>query len=61
MQHHTESAYMTEVPFQPLWAQEAPPPPPIVPYQDLIAGYPCSDLGMLAASTKEYTIRIQLN
>ncbi|XP_061395689.1 protein Fer3-like [Musca vetustissima] len=46
MQHPPESAYMSEVPFQPLWTQDAtaPPPPPIVPYQDLITGFPCSDL-----------------
>ncbi|TDG46851.1 hypothetical protein AWZ03_006735 [Drosophila navojoa] len=37
---------MPGVPFQPLWGQEAPPPPPIVPYQDLIAGFPCSDLSV---------------
>lgn len=48
MQHHPDQpTYMPEMPFQPLWAQEAPPPPPIVPYQDLIAGFPCSDLGKL--------------
>ncbi|XP_013117125.1 protein Fer3 [Stomoxys calcitrans] len=46
MQHPVESAYMTEVPFQPLWAQEAAPPPPMVPYQDLITGFPCSDLAL---------------
>lgn len=45
MQHHTESGYMSEVSFQPLWGQEAPPPPPIVPYQELITGFPCTDLG----------------
>lgn len=45
MQHHTEAGYMPEVPFQPIWSQEAPPPPPIVPYQDLITGFPCTDLG----------------
>lgn len=45
MQHPSEQpTYMPEVPFQPLWGQEAPPPPPIVPYQELIAGFPCSDL-----------------
>ncbi|XP_046810038.1 protein Fer3-like [Lucilia cuprina] len=46
MQHHSESGYMPEVPFQPLWAQEAPPPPPIVPYQELITGFPCKDLAL---------------
>lgn len=46
MQHHPEPSYMPEVPFQPLWGQEAPPPPPIVPYQELIAGFPCTDLGV---------------
>ncbi|XP_065354520.1 protein Fer3 [Calliphora vicina] len=46
MQHHSESGYMPEVPFQPLWAQEAPPPPPIVPYQELITGFPCTDLAL---------------
>ncbi|XP_055856531.1 protein Fer3 [Episyrphus balteatus] len=46
MQHHPESGYMPEVPFTPLWGQEAPPPPPIVPYQELIAGFPCSDLAI---------------
>ncbi|KAH8382203.1 hypothetical protein KR009_002359 [Drosophila setifemur] len=47
MQHPHPSdqpTYMPDVPFQPLWGQEAPPPPPIVPYQDLIAGFPCTDL-----------------
>ncbi|EDW14085.2 protein Fer3 [Drosophila mojavensis] len=48
MQHPSnQPTYMPEVPFQPLWGQEAPPPPPpIVPYQDLIAGFPCSDLSL---------------
>ncbi|XP_068157301.1 protein Fer3 [Drosophila tropicalis] len=44
MQHPSEQpTYMPEVPFQPLWGQEAPP---IVPYQELIAGFPCSDLSL---------------
>jgi len=46
MQHPHPSdqpTYMPDVPFQPLWGQEAPPPP-IVPYQELIAGFPCTDL-----------------
>ncbi|XP_030374772.1 protein Fer3 [Scaptodrosophila lebanonensis] len=46
MQHPNEPTYMPEVPFQPLWGQEAPPPPPIVPYQELIAGFPCTDLSL---------------
>ncbi|SPP88436.1 protein Fer3 [Drosophila guanche] len=49
MQHPHPSdqpTYMPEVPFQPLWGQEAPPPPPIVPYQELIAGFPCTDLSL---------------
>ncbi|XP_036321807.1 protein Fer3 [Rhagoletis pomonella] len=46
MQHHPDPTYMPEVPFQPLWGQEAPPPPPIVPYQELIAGFPCTDLAL---------------
>lgn len=51
MQHPAETAYMAEVSFQPLWTPEtAPPPPPIVPYQDLITGFPCSDLGKLKES-----------
>ncbi|KAH8247525.1 protein Fer3 [Drosophila serrata] len=41
-----QPTYMPEVPFQPLWGQEAPPPPPIVPYQELIAGFPCTDLSL---------------
>lgn len=51
MQHHPESSYMPEVPFNPLWGQEAPPPP-IVPYQDLIAGFPCSELGKIYYNNK---------
>ncbi|KAH8403434.1 hypothetical protein KR215_005040, partial [Drosophila sulfurigaster] len=47
MQHPSDQpTYMPDVPFQPLWSQEAPPPPPIVPYQELIAGFPCSDLSL---------------
>ncbi|EDW42568.1 GM26078 [Drosophila sechellia] len=48
MQHPHPSdqpTYMPDVPFQPLWGQEAPPPP-IVPYQELIAGFPCTDLSL---------------
>ncbi|XP_033245861.1 protein Fer3 [Drosophila miranda] len=49
MQHPHPSdqpTYMPDVPFQPLWGQEAPPPPPIVPYQELIAGFPCTELSL---------------
>lgn len=47
MQHPSDSSpYMTEIPFQPLWAPETQPPhPPIMPYPDLITGFPCPDLG----------------
>ncbi|XP_013117126.1 protein Fer3 [Stomoxys calcitrans] len=46
MQHHPVSGYMAELPYQPLWAQDAPPPPSMVPYQNLIAGFPCSELAL---------------
>lgn len=46
MQHHPVPSYMAELPYQHLWsAQDGPPPPPMVPYQDLISGFPCSELG----------------
>ncbi|KAH8318861.1 hypothetical protein KR074_008352 [Drosophila pseudoananassae] len=57
MQHPHPSdqpTYMPEVPFQPLWGQEAPPPPPIVPYQELIAGFPCTDLCEYPKSEKSW-------
>lgn len=59
MQHHShseQSAYMPEVPFQPLWAQEAPPPPPIMPYPELITGFPCTDLGKNQNRSKKESI-----
>lgn len=40
---HPEPGYIPEVPFTPIWSQDAPPP--IVPYPDLIPGFPCPDLG----------------
>ncbi|XP_075165561.1 protein Fer3-like [Haematobia irritans] len=46
MQHHPVSSYMTDLPYQSLWTQDAPPPPSMVPYQNLIAGFPCSELAL---------------
>lgn len=42
---HPEAPFMPEVsPFTPIWPHQDAPPP-IVSYPDLIAGFPCSDLG----------------
>ncbi|XP_037922362.1 protein Fer3 isoform X2 [Hermetia illucens] len=41
---HPEPGYIPEVPFTPIWSQDAPPP--IVPYPDLIPGFPCPDLAI---------------
>ena len=38
---------MPEVPFTPIWGQGMDSAPAIVPYPDLIAGFPCTDLGEL--------------
>lgn len=45
---HPESAYIpaAEVPFPPIWGQDAPPHPPLVPYPDFISGFPCSDMAI---------------
>lgn len=45
---HPESAYIpsSEVAFPPIWSQDAPPHPPLVPYPDFISGFPCSDMAI---------------
>lgn len=43
-QHPTDPNYIPDVtPFTPMWGQEAPPP--MVSYPELMAGFPCGDLG----------------
>ncbi|XP_055688331.1 protein Fer3 isoform X2 [Lutzomyia longipalpis] len=42
---HPEAPFIPEVsPFTPIWPHQDAPPP-IVSYPELIAGFPCSDLG----------------
>lgn len=41
---HSDPSFIPDVtPFTPMWGQEAPPQ--IVSYPELIAGFPCADLG----------------